>query len=188
MGRADRGGWPGPAPGPAGNPFQVIDARDLAAFIMLLAHGGATGAFRTVSPTPPFSFGDFLATVASAVGRPGTELAWISAAALTQAGVTAADLPLGRKTRARTLPQRSRPRPCDRRGPVATAPGPGHRRNPRGRTEAPSTTGPPSRPRPRPRTQTTRSKLTAAAGVTRGSGRSGDVSAGDRGGHRRRPS
>jgi 2'-hydroxyisoflavone reductase len=82
------------APGPKDNPFQVIDARDLAAFIVLLAHGDAAGTFHAVSPAPPFSFCDFLTTVASEVGPPGTELAWVSAAALTDAGLTQADLPL----------------------------------------------------------------------------------------------
>jgi 2'-hydroxyisoflavone reductase len=82
------------APGPKDNPFQVIDARDLAAFVMLLAHGKAAGIFHTVSPAPPFSFADFLATVIGEVGPAGTELAWADPAMLAEAGVTETELPL----------------------------------------------------------------------------------------------
>jgi 2'-hydroxyisoflavone reductase len=82
------------APGPRDNPFQVIDVRDLADFIVLLAHGQAAGTFHTVSPRPPFSFEDFLTTVVNAVGPAGTELAWVDEEALTGAGVAPAELPL----------------------------------------------------------------------------------------------
>lgn len=82
------------APGPQDNPFQVIDARDLAAFVMLLAHGKAAGTFHAVSPAPPFSFADFLATVIGEVGPAGTELVWADPAMLAEAGVTETDLPL----------------------------------------------------------------------------------------------
>lgn len=82
------------APGPRENPFQVIDARDLAAFVMSLAHGEATGTFHAVSPPPPFSFGDFLATTVREIGPPGTELVWMEPEVLAGAGVTQADLPL----------------------------------------------------------------------------------------------
>jgi 2'-hydroxyisoflavone reductase len=82
------------APGPRDNPFQVIDARDLADFVVLLAHGQASGTFHAVSPAPPFSFEDFLATVVGTVGPAGTELVWVDAQALTSAGVAAHELPL----------------------------------------------------------------------------------------------
>ncbi len=82
------------APGPRDNPFQVIDVRDLADFVALLAHGGATGTFHAVSPRPPFSFENFLTTVVEAVGHAGTELVWVDAEALTDAGVTPSELPL----------------------------------------------------------------------------------------------
>ena len=82
------------APGPSDNPFQVIDARDLADFVVLLAHGQAVGTFHAVSPTPPFSFEDFLRTVLDEVGPAGTELVWLSPEVLTEAGVSAAELPL----------------------------------------------------------------------------------------------
>ena len=79
---------------PGDNPFQVIDARDLADFVVWLAHGHATGTFHTVSPRPPFSFADFLGTVVERSVPPGTELVWVDAEVLDGAGVTAAELPL----------------------------------------------------------------------------------------------
>jgi 2'-hydroxyisoflavone reductase len=82
------------APGPEDNPFQVIDVRDLAAFVTLLAHGKAAGTFHTVSPAPPFSFSDFLATVIGEVGPAGTELVWADPTMLAEAGVTETSLPL----------------------------------------------------------------------------------------------
>jgi len=112
------------APGPTDNPFQVIDARDLAAFVVLLAHGEAEGTFHTVSPIPPFSFEEFLAMVVNEVGPSGTELVWVDAERLTEAEVTGADLPLwagiepGRYARAvdpsRALAAGLRPRPLAR--------------------------------------------------------------------------
>lgn len=82
------------APGPKDNPFQVIDARDLADFVLLLAHGDATGTFHTVNPAPPFSFEQFLVTLVNEVGPPGTELVWVDADRLLTAGVSDSELPL----------------------------------------------------------------------------------------------
>jgi 2'-hydroxyisoflavone reductase len=91
--RVARGG-PVLAPGPKENPLQVIDARDLARFVVLLAHGQAAGTFHAVSPAPPFSFEDFLTTVLDEVGPSGTELIWVAAESLAKADVTDAELPL----------------------------------------------------------------------------------------------
>jgi 2'-hydroxyisoflavone reductase len=82
------------APGPKDNPFQVIDGRDLAEFVVLLAHGGAAGTFHTVSPAPPYSFEDFLMAVLDEVGPPGAELCWVDAEALVEAGASGHELPL----------------------------------------------------------------------------------------------
>jgi 2'-hydroxyisoflavone reductase len=82
------------APGPADNPFQVIDVRDLASFIVLLAREATDGAFHTVHPAPPFSFGDFLATAAGLVAPAGTELVWVDAGWLEAQGLTGSELPL----------------------------------------------------------------------------------------------
>jgi len=82
------------APGPAGNPFQIIDARDLAAFVVRLSHGDATGTFHTCWPAPPFSFGEFLQLLVEVVGPPGCELVWAEPGWLTAAGLTERHLPL----------------------------------------------------------------------------------------------
>lgn len=82
------------APGPPESPFQCIDVRDLADFSLRLVHGDAHGIFHTVSPPPPFGFGDFLEAAASAVAPDGTELVWVDPAALLEAGLTGNDLPM----------------------------------------------------------------------------------------------
>jgi 2'-hydroxyisoflavone reductase len=82
------------APGPKENPIQVVDARDLARFVVLLAHGQAGGTFHVVSPAPPFSFEDLLTTVLNEVGPPGTKLVWVPPEVLAREGVTGAELPL----------------------------------------------------------------------------------------------
>jgi 2'-hydroxyisoflavone reductase len=82
------------APGPRGNPLQVIDVRDVAEFVTLLADGHAGGTFHVAGPVPPFSFEDFLTAVVAEVGPPDTELAWVPAEDLGRAGVTGAELPL----------------------------------------------------------------------------------------------
>jgi 2'-hydroxyisoflavone reductase len=88
------------APAPRDHPFQVVDARDLAEFVALLAHGGAQGIFHAAGPPPPYSFADFLATVVAEVGPPGTELVWVAEEVLARAGVTEAELPLWAATAA----------------------------------------------------------------------------------------
>jgi len=82
------------APGPADAPFQAIDGRDLAAFMLRLLETGTTGAFHAAAPTPPYSFGEMLSDLAAAVGPPGTELTWIDADWLTERGVDGRELPL----------------------------------------------------------------------------------------------
>jgi len=82
------------APGPRDNPFQVIDVRDVAQFVAMLAHGRASGTFHLAGPIPPFSFGDFLTAVAAEVGPPDTELIWVGAEVLLGTDVARAELPL----------------------------------------------------------------------------------------------
>ncbi|MGO9198201.1 MAG: NAD-dependent epimerase/dehydratase family protein [Acidimicrobiales bacterium] len=82
------------APGPAANPFQVIDVRDLAAFVVLLSRGGAPGAYHAVSPAPPFSFEGCLRVVAAEVAPAGSELVWVDPDWLEAAGMTGMELPL----------------------------------------------------------------------------------------------
>jgi 2'-hydroxyisoflavone reductase len=82
------------APGPRDNPFQSIDARDLAHFVGLLAHGTSGGTFHVSAPVPPFTFEDFLLEAVKQVGPPGCELAWIEAEPLLSAGVGISEWPL----------------------------------------------------------------------------------------------
>ena len=82
------------APGPARSPLQVIDARDLARFVVLLSHRGTGGSFHACWPAPPFSFGDFLALLLEVVGPPDCELVWMEPTALIAAGLTSRELPL----------------------------------------------------------------------------------------------
>lgn len=82
------------APGPAENPFQAIDARDLGAFLVHLAHEGTSGGFHAVAPAPPFSFREMLETAAGEVAPPGTALVWVDPEWLGSNGVGYADLPM----------------------------------------------------------------------------------------------
>ncbi|HVB46437.1 MAG TPA: NAD-dependent epimerase/dehydratase family protein [Streptosporangiaceae bacterium] len=82
------------APGDASDPIQVIDARDLADWVVSLIARSVTGTFHAVSPAPPFGFGDLLAAISSQVAPPGTELAWVGKDFLLAAGETDASLPL----------------------------------------------------------------------------------------------
>ena len=81
------------APGPAANPFQVIDVRDLADFVVNRAGRGG-GTFHVAGPTPPFTFGDFLNEVAAAVAPSDTRLCWVDGQRLRDAGVADGELPL----------------------------------------------------------------------------------------------
>ena len=65
------------APGPADAPAQVIDARDMAAWIVGLLERGKSGAYHAVSPAPPFSFADQLEAIRAAVAPQGTTLTWV---------------------------------------------------------------------------------------------------------------
>jgi 2'-hydroxyisoflavone reductase len=81
-------------PGDPKAPQQVIDARDQAAFMVDLLEKGAGGTFHTVSPAPPYGFGDLLDGVASTVAPPGTTLEWVDSSTLLDAGLDDSALPL----------------------------------------------------------------------------------------------
>jgi len=66
------------APGDPQGPIQVIDARDQATFAVSLLERRHPGTFHTVSPAPPFGFGEMLEAIAARVAPPGTELVWVS--------------------------------------------------------------------------------------------------------------
>jgi 2'-hydroxyisoflavone reductase len=82
------------APGDPADPMQVIDARDLGAWMTGLLERAVPGAFHAASPAPPFGFGDMLEAIAAQVAPPGTRLAWASTPFLTDAGVSGPELPL----------------------------------------------------------------------------------------------
>ena len=82
------------APGEPGDPIQVIDARDLASWIVSLIERSVTGVFHAVSPPPPFGFGDMLQAIAAEVGPAGTELSWAPSDFLLAEGEHELSLPL----------------------------------------------------------------------------------------------
>jgi 2'-hydroxyisoflavone reductase len=82
------------APGDPADPIQVIDARDQATFTISLLERSITGTFHTVSPAPPFGFGEMLDEIAAEVAPPGTQLVWAASDFLLEQGVDGAALPL----------------------------------------------------------------------------------------------
>jgi 2'-hydroxyisoflavone reductase len=82
------------APGDPAAPLQVIDARDHADFVVRLLRSAGGETFHTVSPPPPFTFGQMLEAIVSAVGPLSTSLTWVSADFLKEEGVDGEALPL----------------------------------------------------------------------------------------------
>ena len=81
-------------PGPADDPAQVIDVRDMADWMVRLVEDGRSGAFHAVSPAPPFSWRDELTAVRDAVAPAGTTLTWVDADFLVAEGIDDGTLPL----------------------------------------------------------------------------------------------
>jgi 2'-hydroxyisoflavone reductase len=77
-------------PGPPDAPLQVIDVRDMGAWMVRLLEDHRSGPFHACSPEPVFTFGEALQEMVDAVGPAGTTLTWIPAD-----DVAAADLPPG---------------------------------------------------------------------------------------------
>jgi nucleoside-diphosphate-sugar epimerase len=65
-----------PAPGDPAQPVQLIDARDLAAFMVDVAEQGVAGAFNGTSPAGTQTMGEVLAAAVAATGA-DAELVWI---------------------------------------------------------------------------------------------------------------
>jgi 2'-hydroxyisoflavone reductase len=82
------------APAPADAPFQVIDVRDMATWIVEGIERGTGGVFHAVSPPPPFSFGDLLDQIVAVAAPPGTTLTWVDRSFLLDAGENDVTLPM----------------------------------------------------------------------------------------------
>ena len=82
------------APGPDDVPAQVIDVRDMAAWMVRLLEDGASGAFHAVSPEPVFTWRQQLEAIVDAVGPAGTRLRWLDAETVHAAGLPEGTLPL----------------------------------------------------------------------------------------------
>ena len=65
------------APGTPQDPIQVIDVRDLAAWMMTLVRARTTGYFNAVSPPGAFTMGDLIRTSLSASPKAGTSATWV---------------------------------------------------------------------------------------------------------------
>ena len=74
--RASRGGEM-LAPGTPRDPIQVIDVRDLAAWLMRLAASRATGCYNAVSPPRAQSMGELIVASQSASPASGTRVTWV---------------------------------------------------------------------------------------------------------------
>lgn len=82
------------APGPADAPAQVIDVRDMAAWMVGLLEDDESGAYHAVSPAPPFTWGQQIEAIRDAVAPEGTTLTWVDRDWLLAQQVDGSALPL----------------------------------------------------------------------------------------------
>jgi 2'-hydroxyisoflavone reductase len=78
------------APGPADQPMQWIDARDLAAFVLRLCERDIAGTFNVATPPRRHSFGELLETAANAGDSP-LDVAWCDEAFVGAHGLVATE-------------------------------------------------------------------------------------------------
>ena len=81
-------------PGPAQAPLQVIDARDMGAWMVRLLEDGRQGAFHACSPEPPFTWAEAVQQIVDAVGPEGTKVTWVDPSVVVAAGVPEGAFPL----------------------------------------------------------------------------------------------
>jgi 2'-hydroxyisoflavone reductase len=82
------------APEPREQPVQLVDARDLAAWILRMAEKGETGVFNATGPGRPLTMAEMLEEIVSETGS-DARLTWVDERSLVDAGVEAwSDLPL----------------------------------------------------------------------------------------------
>jgi 2'-hydroxyisoflavone reductase len=60
----------------ADQPLQLVDGRDLAAFVLGLVARKTGGVFNATAPEPPLSFAEVLAQIAEGIGLPAPEVDW----------------------------------------------------------------------------------------------------------------
>jgi len=70
------------APGDPSQPMQLIDARDLGAFLVRLAETGTSGVFNATGPAEPLTLGETVRRIA-----PDADLVWVDDRTLLDAGV-----------------------------------------------------------------------------------------------------
>jgi nucleoside-diphosphate-sugar epimerase len=75
------------APGPPELPLQLIDARDLAAFLLDAPRAGHHGPFNAVSRRGNATMGSLLEACRDVAGAAGTELRWTEPAVIAAAGI-----------------------------------------------------------------------------------------------------
>lgn len=74
------------APGSPTQPLQLVDVRDLGAWLVALAGSDANGVFNATGPAEPLTLGEALDRIGAAVGFNG-RLVWVDDGALAEAGV-----------------------------------------------------------------------------------------------------
>ena len=82
------------AAGPQDQPVQVVDARDLGAFVVRLLEEGERGPFHVAGPPPPHGFGDLLEEIRAAVAPEGTTITWVDVGFARENGLDGRLLPL----------------------------------------------------------------------------------------------
>jgi 2'-hydroxyisoflavone reductase len=82
------------APGDPATPVQFIDARDLAAWMLLQAERATSGVFNLTGPAQPLTMGGFLGAARNTL-NPAAELHWVDERFVLDAGVAPwSDLPV----------------------------------------------------------------------------------------------
>lgn len=81
------------APGPPDRPLQLLDARDLAAWLVGAIQEGLTGAFNAVGPAEPLTFERFLELAREPAGAAASPV-WADEEFLLEQGVRPGELPL----------------------------------------------------------------------------------------------
>ena len=81
-------------PGAPGAPVQFVDARDLGAWLVQLAHTGPGGTFNATGPAGPLTFGELLDRATAAIGSDAS-VTWVDEQIVLDAGIEGwTELPL----------------------------------------------------------------------------------------------